>query len=87
MFRQLKEEINDLNNKKQELDNRYLESASLLNYLNVHTSYSIEIFNQIFNGMNKKIMITPYLIPIFMNFMYTGNKDEEKEEENKWEKD
>lgn len=37
--------------------------------------------------MNKKIMITPYLIPIFMNFMYTGNKDEEKEEENKWEKD
>ncbi len=80
----LKEEINVLDNKKKELDDQCIESISLLNYVNSQTSHSIEMFNQVFNNINKKPMATvipPPFVLLSMKLRYTRNNYKEEEEE------
>lgn len=69
----LKNQINTLKTKKQQLEKTYLESTNNLNYIILQTSNLIKLASQ-FNQqyINQKItMVTPHFSPVFVNMVST----------------
>jgi len=74
----LKEQIDRLDEKKQEMEKLYIEAANNLNHVMTQTFYSIEVTRRINEQVNQRILNVPRINPILLNLIIVENKDKRK---------
>lgn len=70
----LEEQIDILDEKKQETEKLYIEAAKNLNHVIAQTSYSIEVTRRINEEVNQRILNAPKINPVLLNLIIVENK-------------